>query len=326
LKSWLNESHIEEKLSALGYSLQKPKALADAILQLSDFYIENPSAATPWKENWAQAAYFSYYHPLNCERIERVVEHGKNENFFSGFHHVIDFGSGLGAGSLSLLEQFPLSASFIESSSIARSLHQKKVPDSSAQWLGSDSGLKVPAHSLGVFSYSMTELNGLPNWANYCDGLMIVEPSTSEDARKLLQLRQKLIEQKWFAWAPCRHQQACPLLTHSKKDWCHDRVHFKKPAWFEKLESELPMKNNTLTMSYLLLRKTPPRFDPSRNARLTGDLLKEKGKDRMLICRGPDREFLSWLHRNGEAPDLKRGDLFQIDPNYPKKADELRIF
>jgi hypothetical protein len=325
LKSWLDKSKIESQLQELGYTLQKPKAVAEAVLRLSDFYIKNPTVATPWSEKWAQVAYFAYFHPLNCERIARVVEQGKNENFFSGFENVIDFGSGLGAGSLPLLEQFPLKASFIESSSKARELHQGYFRDSETKWLADDRNIKVPAKTLAVFSYSLTELAVLPRWAEQCEGLMIVEPSTSDDGRKLLQLRQHLIEKKWFAWAPCRHQLSCPLILHSKRDWCHDRVRFQKPDWFQKLEAELPIKNNTLTMSYLLLRKSPPVFDPLWNARLTGDMLEEKGKNRMLVCRNSDREFLAWLHRNGDVPDLQRGDLFSIDPAHTKKSDELRM-
>ncbi len=172
-----------------------------------------------------------------------------------------------------------------------------------------------------VFSYSLTELDQIPRWSLNSEALLIIEPSTQQDGRKLLELRQNLIEQKYFIWSPCPHQQACPLYVGSKTDWCHDRVHFSKPTWFEEVEKYLPMKNGTLTFSYLAARKTAPPL-PSWS-RLVGDQLHEKGKTRQLICRGPEREFLSWLHRQGEVPVYDRGDRVLLT-DFEKKSNELR--
>jgi hypothetical protein len=59
-------------------------------------------------------------------------------------------------------------------------------------------------------------------------------------------------------------------------------------------------------------------------ARVIGDTLPERGKTRQMICRGPHREFLSWLHRFGEPPSLPRGALVRgIDTTEPK-GGELR--
>ena len=90
-----------------------------------------------------------------------------------------------------------------------------------------------------------------------------------------------------------------------------------------KMEEQLPMKNRTLTTSYLLMRKTPAQ--PIHAARVVGDQLKEKGKDRQMICRGTDREFLAWMHKTGLKQEIPRGVLIEIPEGLQKVSNELRV-
>ncbi len=152
---------------------------------------------------------------------------------------------------------------------------------------------------------------------------MILDPATTQDGRRLLELRQKLIDQGFYMWAPCLHQKPCPLLTKSKTDWCHDRSAISAPNWYSAMESHLPMRNLTVTTSYLLARRKAPQ-KAHNLIRLIGDHLKEKGKSRQMICRGPDREFLSWLHRDGTPPVYPRGDLLEM-PTVELRGNELRV-
>jgi hypothetical protein len=55
-----------------------------------------------------------------------------------------------------------------------------------------------------------------------------------------------------------------------------------------------------------------------------GDEQEERGKSRQLICRGENREFLSWLHRDMISPKLKRGDLIKLE-KVEEKHLELRL-
>jgi ribosomal protein RSM22 (predicted rRNA methylase) len=187
----------------------------------------------------------------------------------------------------------------------------------------SSSKLREPKKTLAVFSYALTELTDLPEWAYDCEALMLVEPSTQQDGRKLSVLRDKLLSKGYHVWAPCTHEGPCPLLTQSKTDWCHDRVHFQAPEWFLKMEEQLPMKNRTLTMSYLLMRKTAP--EKIKAARTVGDRMEEKGKDRQMVCQGPEREFLAWMHKHGIQQEIPRGVLIEIPETAQKVSNELRI-
>lgn len=320
------QSSIEQALANFRLSLQDAKTLAQNVRALSDFFIAKPEAPTPWHESWAQIAYLCYYLPLNSARFSGVIEQAEDRDFFSGLERVIDFGAGPATASLTLAEKHRFQFQLIERAAEPQKFVEKFFPHFRAEeWLRtfSASRLQDAEKTLAVFSYSLTELSDLPDWAYQCEALMIVEPSTQQDGRKLLELRRRLLEKGYHIWAPCTHAGACPLLTQSKTDWCHDRVHFAAPNWFLKVEEHLPMKNRTLTMSYLLARKTAPTA--VNGVRVVGDLLQEKGKDRQLICRGPEREFLAWMHKSGLHQEIPRGVLIEIPPEWSKVSNEIRV-
>ena len=144
-----------------------------------------------------------------------------------------------------------------------------------------------------------------------------------------MSIRKSLIESGHSIWGPCTHQGPCPLLEMSARDFCHDRIHWQAPAWFLEMEKHLPMKNRTLTFSYLLVRKSRPAPKGIQGlARLTGDTLEEKGKHRQSVCRGPEREFLAWFPqrlKKGETITLDRGCLVRLKPDLVMKATEVRL-
>lgn len=320
------EESLKQALTHYKLTLNDSKALAQCVLALSDYFIHKPEAPTPWHETWAQVAYLCYYLPLNSTRLRGLIEQAESRNFFAGLERVLDFGAGLATASLTLSETQSFQYQLIERAAEPQKLIEKYFSSfKPEEWHRTFSApkLKAPEKTLAVFSYSLTELYDLPDWALQCEALMLVEPSTQQDGRKLLQLRARLLEQGFHVWAPCTHEQACPLLTQSKTDWCHDRVHFDMPEWFQKMEEHLPMKNRTLTMSYLLMRKTAP--SKITKARVVGDRLQEKGKDRQMICRGPDREFLAWMHKLKIEQDIPRGILIEIPEDVQKVSNELRL-
>lgn len=289
----------------------RAQSLAQDVLRLSDFYIANPSSSTPWNEPWAQRATLVYFWPLNTLRLLKIRDDLKALGFFQGIESILDFGAGPGTLTW-VFQELKLKTSLVEKSAVP----QRWFPQ--FEWSTSTLGSST---SCAAFSYSLTELNDVPPWAHQHEALLIIEPSTQQDGRRLLQTRKSLLEKGYSAWAPCPHQEPCPLLSESKTDWCHDRVHIEKASWFEEIEKYLPIKNQTLTYSYLASRKTKP--PQAQWARVVGDRLDEKGKTRQLVCRGPHREFLSWMHRNGEVPTFYRGDRVIVE-SFDQKSNELR--
>jgi hypothetical protein len=305
-------------------STKDSKKIAESVKKLSDYFIENPDGSTPWHEPWAQIAYLVYFLPLNHARVQAVVREGLRHGFFEGLATAIDFGAGFGTASLAMPTDLFQELTLVEKAKEICSRYDF-LPREKTRWLSNFDKLAAPESALAIFSYSLTELNELPLWARRAEGLMLLEPSTQQDGRQLLALRQNLIEEGYFMWAPCPHQMNCPLLVNSKSDWCHDRIFFDPPPWFSSLEQHLPMKNHTLTMSYLLARRTPPPPQPVRLGRTVGDLLKEKGKDRQLICKDDQRDFFAWMHKHGVLQEIPRGELVKLPEDLQKVANELRV-
>lgn len=317
------EQKIEQLLKLYGLKLSDSAKLAAAVQRMSDFYIENPESQTPWHEDWAQIAQVVYYLPLNFLRNQRVLDILKPFDFFSQTESLYEFGAGLSPSWLALkqanlnLKETHFSERSIEAIKLFGKLHTE----------GAVVTHKLPAmmkpNNVLICSYSLTELARHPDMLFKADRLILIEPSTRQDGRRLMELRSQLIDKGFYIWAPCTHQQDCPLLTQSKTDWCHDRVNVDMPVWFNEIEKHLPFKNKTVTLSYLVAARAPSPVRPGL-ARVVGDFLKEKGKTRQLICRGPKREFLTALTRKTEPLEFSRGDLLELSPNTSTVSDELR--
>ncbi len=306
------------------------RKIAQNILQLSDFFIQSPDSSTPWEKTWAQQAYVFYYLPLNSLRVVRVLDHIQKDLDRIELKQVVDFGAGL-ATAARLLINDRYNLRLIEHEMAPQKLVRQFDPQADRYNWFQQPPLKSEIQAsptLSCFSYSLTELKELPAWAWESRALLIIEPSTQQDGRKLMQLREQMLGQGYHILAPCTHQLPCPLLHQSKNDWCHDRVHTQLPEWMHKIEDHLPMKNHTLTVSYIFA--VQKKYAPKQNllpsaARVTGDLLKEKGKDRQLFCRGPEREFFAWMHKNGEHQEIPRGILVDLPENLQKVSNECRV-
>lgn len=313
------------------------RQLSDSILQLSDSYIQKPGDHSKiWRNERLAGAYLNYFLPLNYLRLLPVFQEAATLGFFSDISRIVDFGSGPGTAQLAALESNIHFENWlcIEKDRSATDWHKKIIKKLSAQKQTSQKTQFQLEHNNDfthgnstavIFSYSLNEVNELPNWALKANALFIVEPSSQNQSRKLQELRSKLLAHNYYAWAPCTHQLKCPLLIHSKTDWCHNRIAFQLPERVQKIETTLPIKNSTLTYSYLLMKKSPPLINSKSFARVIGDTLNERGKIRQAVCRGEKREFLSWLTREGAPEQLQRGSLFEIPDGARELENEIRL-
>lgn len=330
------ENWIESQLNGLGTSLNHSSRLAQSIKRMADFYIEQPFSETPWNELWCQEAQYSYYFPINYLRNIRVFQELQNYNFFDTQFSWTEFGVGLGPSleaffQINLPHHLLTDTQLYEYSKLAKTNCENRIQSTynfSTHW-GSGIPSNLRPGSLLVMSYALTEIEVLPDWIWSADSIIIIEPSTQDDGRRLMELRKSAIEKNFQVIAPCTHMMSCPLLINSKKDWCHDRFAFERPTWMLKIESYLPFKNQTLTLSYLALKRHPSVKSStdmvSKDIRVIGDFLNEKGKTRQLICRSSEREFLSFLKKIHNPPEYFRGDLLNIDNPILKKGDEIRV-
>ncbi|MEY4630138.1 MAG: hypothetical protein RIQ81_258, partial [Pseudomonadota bacterium] len=284
---------------SFGYQGERDSArVAAAVQRISDFYLAKPDGKTPYDLPDAPLGYLLYFTLLNHVRALCVFREAAHLGFLEGIDSVVDWGSGMGAGWLAARQESPealrASVAFDRSEAALRVQGALRGGSQPGHLLTRDHRLLLdflrqqsPARTLAMFCYSLTELDALPEWALGCEALCIIEPGTHQDGRRLLKIRQELIDAGWKVWAPCTHLQPCPLLTHSKSDWCHDRVEWRQPTFYQQVETHLPMRHKTLVHSWLLARKTMlPPAALALSARLTGDQQELKGQTRQMICRG----------------------------------------
>lgn len=308
-------------------SLEKDNSLAEAISRTHEFYIQNPEAESPWQEQWFQKAYLAYYLPLNHLRAKGVLYRIKNLKAFKDTECVFEWGSGNGAFSLAALEyNDSLSFQFVEKGKQAVAQHkllQRDIKESFKKKVTDFHRSKDSGGDLLSFCYSLTESESLPSFVYDFDQILILEPSTNQDGRRLMGYREELIEEGYDVLAPCTHQHTCPLLKDSKKDWCHDTFFVEYPDYLKNIESKIPMRLSNLSVSYLYVSKDYKNPNQGK-LRVTGNTLKERGKVRQMVCRSDEREFLTWFPKRQDVPFIGRGELVELAEGFSKKSNEIR--
>jgi SAM-dependent methyltransferase len=158
--------------------------------------------------------------------------------------------------------------------------------------------------------------------------LIVIEPALRDTGRALLQLRDRLLGEGWFALAPCLTQKACPALS-SAKDWCTLEARWRPPRYFQQLADATGLRaDEVLSFAAVVLSRAQP--EPTRGVwRVVGLAPPEKGKRRVWVCNDDGRIPAVLLDRDASEDnalfgDLRRGDLVQLGKVEPR-GDGLRL-
>lgn len=330
-------SAIEEQLNRLGLTYQKPSGLSKGILATSEHFIQK-KGPSPWTNPAFQASYLAHFLPMNVFRWLKVFERLENLGHYP-LSSALDFGAGPMTFRIAYALKYPeknMDYAVMEvndtplklGESLLSSLGKKLAPMTKYKTSHLQT-LDVKYETL-ILSYSLNELKKIPDEFWSFKNILILEPSMQEVSRELLQVRADALTKNFKALAPCLHSEKCPMLLHSKKDWCFDRVKISIPDMAKPLYKSLPFETKHLTYSYLLLSQN---FEPSipikslDEVRAVGDWQKEKGKSKIMVCRSESREFISLLKKTKSDLDtgLSRGDKVALDFDYEIKGNELRI-
>lgn len=369
---------LEEQLKVLGLTYQKPSGLSKSILETSAFFIQK-KGASPWKNPSFQASYIAHFLPMNIIRWLKVFDRIESRGF-KNLSSFVDFGAGPLTFKLAYYlkyQEFKPEYNFIELENIPLKIGAEVFKSMAKQFgdlKNQKDGTSLKSMNLNevstkksstlVLSYSLNELKDIPEKFWDFENILILEPSTQELSRSLLEFRATSINKNFKSVAPCLHSSTCPMLAHSKKDWCFDRTHYEMPILAKNLYKILPFEQKHLTFSYLWLSRTkvaddvknlakiesPLTFNPDLKMsqsniqshhtisedlgeakksldefRVVGDWQKEKGKEKIMICRSTEREFLSQLKKTKTAIELNRGDEKKLDFPYDIKGSELRV-
>lgn len=208
----------------------------------------------------------------------------------------LDVGSGPGTAMWAASEVFGqtlTSCTLLEKdthfASIGKTLAKESnySPIQNAEWKQADMK-DLPAltpHDLVAVSYSIGELPE-ESWKSLLEklwnatnkALVIVEPGTPSGYRRMMKIRDRLLELKAHLWAPCPHSQKCPL---PENDWCHFSTRVQRTSLQRQLKSaDLGYEDEKFC--YLIMGKEPCSTYQSRIIRHP---MKHSGFVELILCK-----------------------------------------
>ncbi|HBF11989.1 MAG TPA: hypothetical protein DDW49_01150 [Deltaproteobacteria bacterium] len=169
----------------------------------------------------------------------------------------------------------------------------------------------------------------LPLAENYLDEngfLLLVEPALRKTSRDLQYIRDELVVNRklFHVYAPCLHDEICPLNQINHRDWCHFYFSWDCPEFIEKADRLLGHKKEWLKASYLLLGRKPRLKKPHMHDwRVISNRIISRGKKELVLCGPKGRYHARLLDKNVTSGNknfdfVRRGDLIHL--KVPSKA------
>jgi len=149
--------------------------------------------------------------------------------------------------------------------------------------------------------------------------LLLVDSSHVDKNRRLLSLRDALVEEGAVIQAPCIWKGKCPSLEHSSSV-CFAMRPFEKPPLIKEIQRATQINLNSLKMSYLILKSPQaswPTLPEKRLYRIVSPPIETYVGTRFFLCGTDGKKSLG--SRLNEHPKesrayefLRRGDLISI--------------
>lgn len=149
--------------------------------------------------------------------------------------------------------------------------------------------------------------------------LLVLEPALRETSRRLLEVRDVLVERGWAVRAPCLWRGRCPALV-KQSDWCHAERAWPMPRVVEELARAAGLHKEALKMSYLVVAPRGEGWAPlpeGRLFRIVSEPLEGKGRQRYIGCGPEGRVGLALQEKHRTADNerffkLKRGEVVSV--------------
>lgn len=334
--------------------------VVQAIGELSRLFTKERTALNrPYMDDPALAcAYLQYFLPVNLAKIQVLLDEmpavAASERF-----SVLDVGSGPGTGALAVLDWWlrrnqgtePSVMAVDETATALR--HVRALWDEYCRRTGvKNAGLRTCTGDIerGVWIETIRQkapfdLIILANCLNelYSEAkdqiaaradlvaellpllassgtLMIVEPALRETSRALLEVRDRLLQEKrCTVYSPCLHENDCPALINPD-DWCHEERAWETPAVIKQIDAQVGFIKDALKFSYLLLRKDGKTIVDRRPDvyRVVSELREMKGEKRAWLCNELGRQEVGRQDRlaspqNASFDQWQRGAIVQIE-------------
>ncbi|HZR07808.1 MAG TPA: small ribosomal subunit Rsm22 family protein [Myxococcales bacterium] len=296
------------------------RAAASAVLELHEGLVGDRVLATPATYAGARlGAYLLWWWPQTYVKTQAALRLCP----VPASPRILDIGSGPGAAALAALDLLGGEAVCFDVSEPALAeARALGIARAVRELPGGPFDLTLAANVLSELDDALALLRRL-------DGVVvIVEPALRETGRALLEARDVLLREGWFALAPCLMQRPCPALA-SPRDWCTAEVRWTPPPYFRQLADATGLRaDEMLSFAPLILSRAPPAPRPD-TWRVVGVAPPEKGKKRVWLCGAEERVPLVRLDRDrGEANErfdrLRRGDLVRLR-GADRRGDGLRL-
>ena len=161
--------------------------------------------------------------------------------------------------------------------------------------------------------------------------LIIVDPGTRRAARRLLDVRNMLLQNTQLRlYAPCLCAASCPLQDDAGQ-WCHEKLFWRPTEAVRQIDEVLGFtKEKGIKYAFLtFVKKDVDRLSlyagmaQEKIWRVGSYVIKNKGEDRLWVCNGRERLQLRRLERNCSATNsdfenAERGDIVFVDGIVPR--------
>jgi ribosomal protein RSM22 (predicted rRNA methylase) len=301
-------------------------------------------------------AYMLYYMTTNLLKIIPPLRELSYSNFFEQTSplRVLDLGSGTGAaiwGLLSYLHDegkatapdITLTDSLTENLSEAENFSRhfiKQFPGIIPRLSFEKFDLRKPGDipekikSIGMF-HLITIMNVLNELDEAGDSalletlmslldehgaIIMIEPATRTQSRRLLRFRDLAVQQGATIYSPCTRQGNCPALI-KEDDWCHTEVEWKRPSFIEAIDDRVGTLRLSLKSTYMILRKDDITISEAlaqKNLyRAVSERFDEKGRIRSFLC-GENGRYEHIINKrdlnesNQDFAEVERYDLVKL--------------
>ena len=211
----------------------------------------------------------------------------------------------------------------------------KQVDLAAAQWReGAD--LVLIGSTLNELPAKVAETLVKRAWASMCESgaVVIIEPGTRQQSRRLLELRDTMIDAGANVFAPCsRKITPCPALANPS-DWCHEERATQLPPNARRLATRTHLRAGGMVFSYLVLTREDAAqvfaADGELVWRVVSRLRKLKGVRECFACSDLGRVRLRLLKRhrsiqNAAFERVERGDLLCFAGDGPTLAPDQHV-
>jgi ribosomal protein RSM22 (predicted rRNA methylase) len=295
-------------------------------------------------------AYLLYYMSTNMLKVIQPLRELALSDFFDRESlRVLDLGTGTGAamwGLLNYLEQQDIAVDLTLTDSLEENLVEAKKflgylrPQGSTLASFEKFDLRklteIPKNISARAPYQLiTMMNVLNELDEANDGkllntltslldehgsIMMIEPATRLESRRLLRFRDRAIKHTMTVYSPCTMQDDCPAMI-KEDDWCHSEIDWDRPPFIKVIDDLTGTLRLSLKYTYIILRNDEVTLshaiDQNDLFRVVSKRFDEKGRVRAFLCGEPGRHeyILNKRDRsetNADFAEIERYDLVKV--------------